>query len=204
MKERKLVYGVGINDADYKVELKETIGYTENGKQIRKKIWSCPFYIRWRAMLQRCYSLNYGRNCPTYAECYVTPEWHYFMNFRAWMEKQDWEGKHLDKDLLVLGNKIYGPENCIFISNQLNAFINEKRISQNNLLPGVSIHKATNKYCAQIYNPFTKKPEWLGLYESEEKAHKVYWDRKCYFASLLLTTETNKSIINSLVKRYGG
>lgn len=43
MKIRKLVCGVGINDADYVVKKQETIGYV-NGKRKQKLIWVCPFY----------------------------------------------------------------------------------------------------------------------------------------------------------------
>lgn len=51
MKTRKLLYGVGINDADYVVQRKETIGYVD-GEQKRKLIWICPFYQTWKSMLQ--------------------------------------------------------------------------------------------------------------------------------------------------------
>ena len=36
------------------------------------------------------------------------------------MEKQDWEGKFIDKDLLFPGNKVYGPDTCVFVTRQLN------------------------------------------------------------------------------------
>jgi hypothetical protein len=50
LKRNKLVYGVGVNDANYNVNKYEII----DGKQ--KLIWACPFYIKWRDMLKRCYS----------------------------------------------------------------------------------------------------------------------------------------------------
>lgn len=71
---KKLVYGVGINDANYVV--KPTI----NGKQQ----W-CSFYQAWTGMLERCYSAKWQAKSPTYIGCMVCEEWHSFMSFRAWM-----------------------------------------------------------------------------------------------------------------------
>jgi len=41
------------------------------------------------------------------------------------MERQDWEGKHLDKDILIPGNKIYSPDRCIFVSSLINLLIDK-------------------------------------------------------------------------------
>ena len=91
---RKPVYGVGINDAQYKIKPK--VG----GKRIE-----CPYYRRWLNMLERCYDARLKERCPTYVGCYVSDEWLLFSNFRAWMCKQDWVGLYLDKDILVSYNK---------------------------------------------------------------------------------------------------
>ena len=111
---RKLICGVGINDAPYS----SLIGYTIDGKQIR-----CPFYIRWKSLIQRCYSEKnwkqtnkhgYLKNAQ-YEKCVVVEEWHKFSNFKKWMELQNWEGNHLDKDILFPGNNTYGPDTCLFV-----------------------------------------------------------------------------------------
>lgn len=60
----KLVYGVGINDADYVVQRKETIEV--NGVRKRRLVWVCPYYQVWRTMLRRCYSTKYHDRQPTY------------------------------------------------------------------------------------------------------------------------------------------
>lgn len=110
----KLVYGVGINDADY------AIAPRINGKQVR-----CKIYGIWAALLQRCYDPAELERQPTYLNCSVDKEWHSFMNFRAWVLTQDYEGKELDKDLLLPGNKLYSKETCVFINKALNNFITE-------------------------------------------------------------------------------
>ena len=112
VKPKRLVYGVGINDADYVVQKWETIGYV-NGKQKQKLIWICPYYSAWKSMLKRCYSSKYQDKRPTYKGCSVSDEWLTFSVFKVWMEKQDWEGKQLDKDLLFEGNKIYSADTCV-------------------------------------------------------------------------------------------
>lgn len=104
-----LLYGVGINDADYLISVKQG-----------DKEWRCPFYTRWKNMLARCYSPAFQRNQPLYVGCTVDPRWHSFMNFKAWMEQQEHEGKQLDKDRRVAGNKVYGPDTCEFLSRKQN------------------------------------------------------------------------------------
>ena len=52
MKTKKLVYGVGINDADYVTRKWETIEV--NDKQKQKLVWICPYYSVWTHMLERC------------------------------------------------------------------------------------------------------------------------------------------------------
>lgn len=115
-KTKKLVYGVGNNNADYAVEKKETIGYVD-GKQKRKLVWVCDYYRTWKSMLKRCYSAKYQERCPTYKGCTVSEDWLVFTNFRDWMMAQDWEGKQLDKDLLFEGIKCTA-QPPVFLSHQ--------------------------------------------------------------------------------------
>ena len=51
----ELVYGVGVNDLGYSVQVKEYV--TENGgKRTPKLVFLCPYYTAWKSMLKRCYS----------------------------------------------------------------------------------------------------------------------------------------------------
>lgn len=67
------LYGVGINDADYVVQLRETLSGTAN-KRKRKTIWVCPYYSKWSAMLTRCYSKTSASRRPKYDDSYVCSE----------------------------------------------------------------------------------------------------------------------------------
>lgn len=108
-----LVAGVGLNDAYYSV-VEST--FDANGK---KKQVMCKYYMTWKSMLRRCYDESYHRT--SYRDCYVCDEWLVFSNFKAWMEKQITNNLHLDKDILVMGNKIYSPENCAFVPHLVNS-----------------------------------------------------------------------------------
>lgn len=182
-KRNKLVRGVGINDADYNV-----VG--------------CPFYKRWSSMLERCYSIKLQERYPTYKDVSVCNEWLTFSNFKSWMEQQDWEGKHLDKDLLVEGNKVYSPEDCVFINNMVNTFVTDCAASRGELPIGVSWHKQTNKYRAQCNNPFTKKREHLGCYDCPQKSHTVWLSRKQELCLELCNTLDDERVIEALKSKY--
>lgn len=121
-----LIYGRGVNDADYFV--KPVI----NG--VREY---CPYYKRWSSMFQRCYSENYQKRAYTYKGCEVCKEWWSFMAFRSWMMKQDWRGeKELDKDFIGDGT-LYSPNTCVFIDMWLNKAMHERSKVEGQMPMGV-------------------------------------------------------------------
>lgn len=187
----KLICGVGVNDADYVVRP------TIKGKES----W-CPFYSKWQSMLKRCYSEKCQTKNPTYIGCSVCKEWLTFSNFKSWMEKQDWEGKELDKDLLVQGNRLYSPEKCIFIDKIVNIFTIDRGNDRGEWPIGVSLHKSSGKLKAQCGNPFTKKYEHLGLFSSPQQAHQAWRKRKHELACQLADLQTDERVANALRTRY--
>ena len=186
--KRKPVLGVGINDAGYK-----TI-YEEDGKKYR-----CPFYVKWKDMIRRCYSKKMHNNRPTYEGCSVCDEWLVFSNFKSWMERQDWEGNHLDKDLKVKGNKVYSPDNCLFVSPLVNGIIHENKKTRGDYPLGVSFHKATNKFVVNI--SLNGVSQYLGLYHCSNDAETAYLKRKCEIVRTLLQGQKNELIKLSLVEK---
>jgi hypothetical protein len=192
----KLVQGVGLNDANYNVTLYENV----DGK--RKMVWVCPYYARWCHMLKRCYSEKYHEKQPTYIGCSVCEEWLTFSNFKCWMESQSWENKQLDKDLLVVGNKEYGPDTCVFVTSIVNTFLNDSGNARGEFPLGVSSYKG--KFQARCRNPFTGKREYLGLFNDPNQAHLVWKKRKHELACQLADSEyvTDARIAQALCTRF--
>ena len=134
--QRRLVHGVGVNDANYNV----------HGKEGR-----CPFYTKWYDMLKRCYSSRFHKQYSSYIGCSVSPEWCYFSKFRLWMENQKWEGLELDKDILVKGNQVYSPDTCCFIPQAINVLFSTGRKRKHNLHLPEGVKLCNNgKYRVQL------------------------------------------------------
>jgi len=197
----KLVYGVGINDADYVVQKCETVGYV-NGKRKRRVVWVCPYYQAWTSMLTRCYSSKFQERQPTYKGCSVSKDWIRFSNFKRWMECQDFEGKQLDKDLLLEGNKVYSADNCVFVTRVVNNFTIDSGASRGECLIGVNWDKRYGKFLSKCSNPFTKKHEHLGYFTCELEAHQAWLKRKLELAYLLATEQTDERVAKALIERY--
>lgn len=193
---RRVVLGVGINDADYKVLITEVV----NGKNI--KIWSCPFYACWSRMIRRCYSKSSLKEYPSYTGCSVSKEWLRFSAFKSWMERQQWHGNHLDKDILIKGNKVYSEDRCVFVSHKLNTFMLSKDASRGEHPIGVHFHKTERTFMANCNNPFTGKREYLGSYTCPQEAHEAWRKRKHEHACRYADMQTDQRIAEALRKRY--
>ena len=197
----KLVYGVGINDADYVTQKWETIEYV-NGKQKKKLVWGCPYYRVWKNMLQRCYSTKFQERNPAYKGCIVSDKWITFSVFKSWMEKQDWECKQLDKDILFEGNNVYSEETCVFVTQTVNKFTIDSGAARGEWLIGVCWDKKKGKFVSRCNNPLTKKSEHLGLFDSELEAHQAWLERKLELAHLLAAEQTDDRVAKALIERY--
>lgn len=196
----KLVYGVGINDADYAVTEWETIEV--NGVRKQKLVWECPYYRTWHSMLKRCYSTKYQDTSPTYKGCSVSEEWLRFSIFKRWMEQQDFVGKQLDKDILFEGNKIYSTETCVFVSRVVNNFTTDSGAARGEWLIGVCWNKGEDKFMSRCRNPFTKRNEHLGYFTCELEANQTWLKRKLELAHLLASEQTDERVGKALIERY--
>lgn len=155
---RTLVHGVGINDGDWGGQ-----GCTDDQR-----------YRTWGHMLERCYSPRYLAQHPTYQGCSVDPEWLRFSSFKTWMDSQRWDGMVLDKDLLVIGNKIYSPETCLFVPPWINSLLANLSTKNRTLPMGVHMH---GKSFRARYKSFGKTTS-IGIFDSADDAHIAYRIRR--------------------------
>ena len=162
----KLVFGVGIYD------LRDDPSHSTKTVVDGKIVWRCPFYRKWTDILRRCYSERHLQIRPTYRDCSVCEDWKTFSNFMDWMKTQPWEGKHLDKDILVPGNKVYSPQTCVFVNHQINSFLNTNPTKRGKYPVGVRFKKLSNKFEAQI-KKFGKNRS-IGYFNTAEEAHEAY------------------------------
>lgn len=105
------VYGVGY------------IGVGEYKSVINRKITK-P-YKTWNHIMERCYSEEYHSKYETYKGCEICEQWHNFQNFAEWYNENYYEVEgermELDKDILCKGNKVYSPDNCVFVPQGVNS-----------------------------------------------------------------------------------
>jgi hypothetical protein len=165
MKEIKLVYGWGHND------MRGVPGWRQK---------DCPFYAKWYEMLRRRQNLG---DHPTQRDVTVCEEWKFFSAFKEWAETKDWEGKDLDKDIRIPGNKDYSPDACLDVKHHINTL--QLRIDPEKPLPGKKYPqgvqlskrlKGPDKYVAQITRDGVQKG--LGTFPTVEAASTDYCKAK--------------------------
>ena len=173
-RNRKPVCGIGVNDAGYMTTP------MVDGVTLRD-----PAYCAWAIMLKRGYSPNLHATHPTYVGVTVCEEWHSFSAFREWWLANYREDYQLDKDLLVVGNREYGPDTCVYVPSMLNKFTIDRGALRGDLPIGVCLHKPTGKYKSSCSNPITGKLCNLGSFTTPEEAHDTWLKYKLELAAQL-------------------
>lgn len=135
-------------------------------------------YVHWSSMLTRSYYEGYHKRFPTYVGCSVDEQWHNFQEFAEWCQWQKGFGMGyvLDKDLLIQGNKEYGPETCVFIPPELNSIIVTQVKPGKGVPAGISFQTSSQKYIASC--AIDGKNKNLGRYKYADEAFSVYKDFK--------------------------
>lgn len=154
-----MIYGIGINDADYSVT-----AYEET-----KQVWVCPFYACWKSMMYRCYH----KSGSYYGKVKVCKEWHRFSVFKSWMQSKDWIGRQLDKDIFGSGLE-YNPESCAFVSQQLNTFIAKMKVGDK-LKSGAYFVKARSKNKWMSTSACFGKRVTVGYCATQGEAVVMFW-----------------------------
>jgi len=152
----KLIYNTGfIGEGKYRVS---------KNKKLNKP------YSTWFDILRRCYKQDIREKDISYKNTTVCVEWHNFQNFAKWFEDNYIEGFQLDKDILIKGNKIYSPETCCFVPQEINKLFT-KRLSKRGLYPiGVSL--INGRIIAQYRA--NNIGYYLGTFDTPEEAFQAY------------------------------
>lgn len=188
--KKKLVCGIGINDANYPVQP------SINGRQI-----VCVYYQTWKDILNRCYSEKRLKISPTYRGCEISEHWKTFSNFKTWMETQNWIGKQLDKDILFPNNKIYSEHTCVFVDQSINSFLTDSSSARGKYMIGVSWHKRVEKYIARC-NDGAGDVIFLGYFNDELSAHLAWKACKHKLACELADEQTDTRVAEALRSRF--
>lgn len=146
---RKPIFGIGINDINIDTD--------------------SVVYVKWYQMFNRCY----GKANKTYKDCFVCEEWHYLSNFKKWFENPEngyRDGYHLDKDILVKGNREYAPDKCCFVPNVINGHFKQFNKNKTGLPRGVQMRHG--RYFATISNNGEHK--YLGYYNTPMEAFNAF------------------------------
>lgn len=147
----------------------EGVGYfgvgAHKGTEINK-------YGSWSGMLYRCYNKKFKEKYPSYRECYSVDSWHCYQTYADFYENCPYRepGWHLDKDLLVPGNKIYGPETCVYLPPSINNKLFYSPIRNQYGLRGVWYDVGCSKWRAIVSSTIDKRTI-IGYFDSKEEAN---------------------------------
>jgi len=191
---RTPVYGVGINDVMIPYFTKTRTWKTWSGiiRRTDKRD------LKWLSQT--------GKD--QYIDCTLDPRWFKLSVFKEWIEQwDDFENKEVDKDILIPGNKIYGPDTCLMVRPIVNAWFRLKKHGGGDLPRGVCLNTAWKKgrspkpYRAQI-TPIGGKRTGLGYYATIEEASAVFEKARKEQIKILIETETDLKVKDALVKIY--
>jgi len=150
------------------------IGYYGQGVyKCRINNKNTKYYAIWRNMFTRCYDPIVTERNKSYVDSTIIEEWHSFQNFAKWYE-ENWkpymEGWHLDKDILIKGNKVYSPETCCFVPPEINNLFTSRKKIKPNCQTGV------RKRCNMFEARTTKNGNQihLGYFDTCEEAFQAY------------------------------
>lgn len=158
------LYGAGIVGAKYPMYL--------NNKHTKE-------YKTWNHIIERCFSEEYHNRYPTYKNATCCNEWLLFENFYDWLHKQENFDKwyngdkwHLDKDIFVKKNKVYSPNTCCLVPENINLLFTKRDRFRGNFPIGVT--KNWDGFLARCCNPITNIRENIGTFSTPEKAFYAY------------------------------
>lgn len=136
-------------------------------------------YKMWANVLSRCVP-KYWIEYPSYNGATCSDNFKSYTFFYEWCQnqvgfkKKDEESKswHLDKDLLVKGNRVYSEDTCIFLPQRLNKLLTKRGLDRGKCHLGVCKQKNIDKFMASCSDGDSQK--YLGSYKTMYEAFQAY------------------------------
>lgn len=122
-------------------------------------------YNSWASMLARCHREKLKDKYTTYSEATCDASWLNYQNYCEFYESCLYRqsGWSLDKDLLILGNKHYSKENCVYLPNKINtAALSLPKTTKTHGYRGVSPCHVSGKWMSTIKVTYTKAGHTTG------------------------------------------
>lgn len=159
---RKVVYGIGYVGIGIYKATQGTSDY--------------KVYQIWSAMLQRCYDKKHQEKInPTYDGCSVSEDWHCYQKYAEDYYNLVGESKgwHIDKDIIIRGNKVYSYENCCAVPPELNMMLCGGNAARGKFPIGVSWNKRRGMFRSYSWGGIGKQIH-LGYYNDVQSAFNAY------------------------------
>lgn len=133
-----------------------------------------PAYLKWMSIWRRIGQVG-NPKFASYIECTMDIRWESLQDFSEFYyscpyRQEDWE---LDKDIIVPGNKMYGPDTAAYVPTELNLFF-VKRPKASGLPRGVKRNKKS--FSSVIVIDGVSKI--LGVFYTIESAYDAYKNAK--------------------------
>ena len=160
-----MVHGIGINNKG----IYKCFDYS-SGKKV-----PTTEYLAWKGCISRCYSKWCQKRQPQYVGCTVDESFRWFQHFAEWCNKQVGfgnKGWHLDKDIILKGNKVYSENTCCFVPHEINVLFTNSKVARGDCPIGVSFNKREGKYKVSCRRE--SKLTHLGYYNTKDEAFLAY------------------------------
>lgn len=161
----KLVRGIGHSDGKYLTSV--------DGKNVKE-------YTLWYDMLLRC-TEAFQNKYPTYKGTTCSEDFKVYSKFYEWCNRQigfnskEENGRnwHLDKDILVRGNKVYGEDSCVFLPAEVNTILVKSNSIRGKHPLGVCRDERRDSFIVQC-KIGNRDKKYLGRFKTPEQAFQAY------------------------------
>lgn len=161
--------GVASNPYDKTVLNAAYIGDGEYSKERDKECYTC-----WHNVLIRCFDPKYKEKYPTYKDVSIVDEWLNFQTFAKWYYDNIYcvpnERMEIDKDILFKDNKIYSPDNCVFVPRRINSLLINNKSIRGEYPVGVDMHDGRIRARCNTLNGSV----FIGHFSTLETAFNAY------------------------------